>query len=150
MFTPSRDEARLFFCNTWIRNKKGAKLNKIKQITLSILLTHPEYESLLSRPERGINKEWYPENGLENPFLHLGLHLAISEQISIDQPNKIKSVYNQLRTVMGDEHQTQHVCMETLSEIIWQAQHNHSPLDNITYLSLLQKRCLVSNNRSCV
>src|SRR6185369_4603152 len=82
---------------------------------------HPEYHALLADPNAAVEQEWTPEGGQMNPFLHLSLHLAIHEQVSIDQPPGIRLAFEQLRAKLG-QHEAEHVLLECLGETIWQAQ----------------------------
>ena len=89
MFNPSRDEARRFFFDTWRKHKASETLTDLERMTLAIMLLHPEYQAILDAPERYLEREWLPEDGQTNPFLHLAMHLSIEEQLSIDQPSGI-------------------------------------------------------------
>jgi hypothetical protein len=77
-----------------------------------------------------------------NPFLHLSMHLSISEQLSIDQPAGVKLRYLALAARLGDEHAAQHAVMDCLAEMIWQAQRQNLPPDALAYLECLDKKCL--------
>ena len=98
---------------------------------------HPEYHPILDKPAQFAQQEYFPEMGQTNPFLHMSLHLSIFEQISIDQPTGIRSIYTQLQQ-KHDKHQSQHIMLDCLAETIWQAQRNQTPLDATYYLQLLQ------------
>jgi hypothetical protein len=140
MFNPSRQDARRFFFDIWSKHKAQGVLGDLEQLTLAILLAHPEYHPIVDRPEQYMEQEWTPERGETNPFLHMSLHLAIEEQRSIDQPFGIRSLYAQLALRLGDEHAAQHAMMECLTEMIWQAQrHNTSPDVNV-YLSAVRAK----------
>lgn len=140
MFTPSRDDARRFFFNTWHNHKIGIQLTDLERTALAILIMHPEYHQILDQPDRYLTYEWTAEDGQGNPFLHLGLHLALEEQRSIDQPPGIRQIYGQLAAQMNDEHLAQHACIEALAETIWHAQRNNVPLNNETYLEKLRSQ----------
>lgn len=139
MFSPSRDDARRFFFNTWSKQQNGQPLTELERITLAVLLAHPEYQPILDQPERYLNREWTPEEGQTNPFLHLGLHLALEEQRSIDQPPGIRALYARLAAHATDEHQAQHQCIDALAETIWQAQRQGCPPDGDSYLQALRR-----------
>src|SRR5215207_9649680 len=112
MFNPTRDQARDFFFDLWARSRAQAPLSALEQVALSILLEHPEYHGILDDPERHRDREWRPEGGETNPFLHLSMHLAIEEQISIDQPPGIREAVSALARRRDSAHDARHDVME--------------------------------------
>jgi hypothetical protein len=134
MFNPSRDEARQFFFEVWRKQQEKSLLSPLESVVWEIIHHHPEYHDLLAHPESSQGREWFPEQGETNPFLHLGLHLAIEEQLSIDQPPGIRAAYQRLCGTLRDEHAARHRLLECLAEVIWQAQRNGTPLDAALYL----------------
>ncbi|MFZ1246165.1 MAG: DUF1841 family protein, partial [Azonexus sp.] len=90
MFNPSRDQVRRFFCDAWKKHIDRLPLVGAEVTAADITARHPEYQPLLSDANAAVEKEWTPEGGAMNPFLHLSLHLAIHEQVSIDQPPGIR------------------------------------------------------------
>ena len=97
LFSPSRDEARRFFSDTWAKYRRGETLAGLEQTVLQVVLLHPEYHAILEHPERHVERDYSPEGGDINPFLHLSLHLAVAEQLSIGQPPGIAERYRRLR-----------------------------------------------------
>ena len=138
MFQPSRDQARRFFIEAWHRYRHKQPLEPLEALAVEHILRHPEYHSLLEDEEGSLAGEWPPELGQTNPFLHLGLHLSISEQLSIDQPVGIVARYQTLLYRLGDEHAAQHAVMDCLVEMIWQAQRYDRPPDGAAYLACLE------------
>lgn len=141
MFNPSREQVRRFFIEAWRKQREKSILTELEAMAAGHILNHPEYHALLSDEEAGLGRDWLPEMGEANPFLHLSLHLAISEQLSIDQPPGIKSAYDKLLARSLDPHAAQHEIMDCLAEVIWQAQRQHSGPDGTLYLECLQKKC---------
>lgn len=137
LFQPNRDQARRFFIEAWRKFRAKHPLEPIESLAVEHILRHPEYHGLLQDEEASLGREWLPEMGETNPFLHLGLHLAISEQLSIDQPTGIVACYRRLLERLGDEHAAQHAVMECLVEMIWQAQRHQRPPDAAAYLACL-------------
>ncbi|HUP98128.1 MAG TPA: DUF1841 family protein, partial [Usitatibacter sp.] len=86
IFNPTRDQAREFLFELWEKHSAGAPLTPLESIAIGIVLEHPEYQAMLADRERYLDREWKPEGGETNPFLHMQMHLAIEEQVSIDQP----------------------------------------------------------------
>ena len=140
MFNPSRDQARDFFFDVWAKSRAASPLTPLESIALAILLEHPEYHGVLADPERYREREWKPEGGETNPFLHLAMHLAIEEQLSIDQPPGIRAAVEALARRRDSEHEARHDVMDCLAEVIWNAQRYGAAFDNQAYLDCLHKR----------
>ncbi|MGZ8230418.1 MAG: DUF1841 family protein [Burkholderiales bacterium] len=140
MFSPSRDEARRFFFDTWRKYRRREALAGLEQTALSVLLLHPEYHGLLENADANIDRDFAPEAGALNPFLHLSLHLAIEEQLSIDQPLGIRARYEALVRKYGSEHDAKHDVLECLGETIWQAQRTGTAPDETAYLECLARK----------
>lgn len=143
MYNPTRDQARRFFIDAWQAHRSrgiGAPLSQLEQIAVDIILLHPEYQDLLADAETALSKEWTPEDGQLNPFLHLSLHLSIEEQIAIDQPPGLRVAFEKLKARHGDRHQALHDVLECLGEAIWNAQRNRSAPDGVAYLECVRKK----------
>lgn len=140
MFNPSRDQARQFFFDTWAKHQQQQVLTDLEKLTLSILLRHPEYHAVVGAPDRYVDKDYRPEQGDINPFLHMGMHLAIEEQLSIGQPFGIRELYQVLCEQHQDEHAAQHDMMDCLGEMIWHAQRNGTGPDGNVYLACLRRK----------
>jgi hypothetical protein len=139
MFSPSRDEARRFFFETWAKYRRREALEGLEQTALSVILLHPEYQALLDDPDSHLDRDFTPESGALNPFLHLSLHLAIEEQLSIDQPRGIRGLYEALACKSG-EHEAKHTVLECLGETIWQAQRMSTAPDEAAYLECIARK----------
>lgn len=140
MFNPTRDQAREFLFEVWRKHREGAVLTPLETLTLEIVLQHPEYHPVLEDRERYLDRDWKPEGGETNPFLHLQMHLAIEEQVSIDQPPGIRAAVEKLAARHGSRHDALHDVMDCLAEVIWQAQRNGAGFDNARYLDCLAKK----------
>jgi Domain of unknown function (DUF1841) len=141
MYNPSRDQARQFFIDTWKKFQAGTPLTPLEKKAAEILALHPEYHRVLERPESFVTHDWRPEAGDINPFLHFGFHLAIVEQLDIDQPPGIRDIHNKLAAKHdGDAHAAKHEILECLGEVLWQSQRTGNPLDAALYLQLLRQR----------
>jgi hypothetical protein len=140
MFDPSRDQVRDFFFDVWAKSQAGAPLTAMEQMALALVLEHPEYHAILSDRERYREREWRPEGGETNPFLHLSMHLAIREQLSIDQPPGIRAAFESLARRRDSEHEALHDVMDCLAEIIWNAQRHGAGFDNAAYLDCLSRK----------
>lgn len=140
MFNPSRDQVRRFFFDVWAKYRASQPLAGAEQPALEAILAHPEYHPMLDAPERYLERDYPPEFGETNPFLHLSMHLALAEQVSIDQPAGIRARYRRLAERCGDAMQAQHEAMDCLAEMIWQAQRSGSPYDPAAYLGCLDDK----------
>ena len=144
MFNPSRDDVRRFFCEAWAKHRAGFLLTPLEATALRWIDVHPEYHALLEDTERALAEEFSVEHGRTNPFLHLSMHLALDEQVSIDQPPGIRDAFARLAARAGGDHPAAHEAMECLGDIVWQAQRSSLPADpaaiNAAYLECLARR----------
>ncbi len=139
MFTPSRIEARQFLFETWKKTVNNQALTDMQKMAASAIILHPEYHAALNQPEKYLDKDYLPEFGQTNPFLHLSMHIAIEEQLSIDQPQGILAAYEKLCAQLKSEHDAKHRIMDCLAETLWQAQRNGTTLDAQIYLACLER-----------
>jgi len=140
LFNPSRDEARNFLFESWRKRRAGELLTPLEDLAVQLIAKHPEYFSVLEDLESHQEKDYSPEQGETNPFLHLMMHLTIEEQISIDQPPGIRAHFVRLTQQLESEHDAQHRMMECLSEMIWQAQRKHTQPDAAVYFACLEQQ----------
>ena len=138
MFNFSREQVRRFFCEAWRKHCERLPLQGAEATAADLIAEHPEYHALLNRPEQALEQEFTPEGGQMNFFLHLSLHLAIAEQISIDQPPGIRAAYQALRQRL-EVHDAEHAVMECLGETLWHAQRHGTALDSTRYLECLRR-----------
>jgi hypothetical protein len=137
MFDPSRDQVREMFFGAWRKYRAGQPLVGIESLALDVILLHPEYHELLAQPARYRDKDYTDES---NPFLHMSLHLAFEEQLSIDQPPGIQRIFDQIFSKKQDRHEALHEALECLAETIWRAQRDGLPPDARAYLDCLERR----------
>ncbi len=140
MFNPTRDQARQFFFAAWRKQRQRAVLIGLEDTAVDIMLLHPEYHPVLDDPERYQERDYHSEAGDTNPFLHLSMHLAIEEQVSIDQPPGIRRELARIAARCGDRHAACHEIMECLAEILWRAQRDGAAPDAQAYLECLKRR----------
>lgn len=140
IFNPSRDQSREFLFDLWAKHLASAPLSALESLALGIVLEHPEYQAVLAERERYLDHDWKPEGGETNPFLHLMMHVAIEEQVSIDQPPGIRAAIEALAKKRGSMHDARHDVMECLAEMIWQAQRNGTGFDNAAYIGCIAAR----------
>ncbi|MEP6657824.1 MAG: DUF1841 family protein [Betaproteobacteria bacterium] len=140
MFTPSRDEARRFLIEAWQKYNAGSPLTALERMAAGIVALHPEYQPVLDSPKRHVERDFHPESGEVNPYLHLSLHLAVAEQIAIDQPPGLRAQYERLKLARDDEHQALHAVLECLGEVVWHAQRRGGTPDAALYLACLARQ----------
>lgn len=140
MFNPSRDEARRFLVDAWRKRREGLPATPLETMAGDIVALHPEYHALLSGDEEALARDWTPEDGETNPFLHLSLHLGVAEQLQIDQPQGIKAAFSALANKHGDAHAALHDVIDCLAETLWRAQRDKAPPDGVAYLECLKRR----------
>ncbi len=140
MFNPSRDEARRFLIDAWAKQRTGQPLTALEDVAATLIAMHPEYHPTLEHPDRHVERDYAPESGDINPFLHLSLHLAVAEQLAIDQPPGIRAQFARLKEARGDEHAALHAVLECLGEVIWSAQRLRAAPDAALYLDCLARQ----------
>ncbi len=122
LFGQDRDQLRGAYIMAWRLYRQGKPLEPLQAQIVAVIEQHPEYHNLLENADKAIGRDYLPELGETNPFLHMGMHLAIQEQVSTDRPTGIRELYEQLLAKADDSHELQHKLMECLAEMIWQAQ----------------------------
>lgn len=136
----SRSDTRQTFFDVWRKMQAEVPMTALETMIADVIRMHPEYHALLDRGIKVLDKDWMPEGGETNPFLHMGMHIAIREQLSIDRPPGIKAAYEALLQKTRDQMQTEHLMLECLGETLWRAQRENRIPDEQLYLSLVKER----------
>ncbi len=137
LFSASRQEARQVFFSAWRKYLDEKPMEGVEGTIVQVALQHPEYHDLLAHPDKFEDKDYLPEHGETNPFLHMGMHITIEEQLSLDRPRGIKTRFKALTLKQGDAHKAQHIIMECLAEMLWKAQRHGVAPDEKGYLYCL-------------
>lgn len=140
MFTPSQTDVRDFFCGARKKLDDATPLTPLEAIAADWIAEHPEYASDLADADVARNAAYGTESDRENPFLHLSMHLSISEQISIDQPRGIRQAFELLSRRLGSTHLAQHQVMECLGTMLWESQRSGRPPDGEAYIDCVRRR----------
>jgi len=140
MFAPSQNDVRRFFCDAWRKHVEALPLTPIEAQAADWIKEHPEYHADLADVDAALAAVFDMEAGRTNPFLHLSMHLSITEQLGIDQPRGIKQAFELLRHRLGSAHDAQHQVMECLGEMIWASQRSGLPPDGQAYLDCVRRR----------
>jgi hypothetical protein len=129
MFAPSQEQVRRFFCEAWAKHQSDRLLTPLESQAVDWMIEHPEYHGDLSDVDAAIAAQYTVEGGRTNPFLHLSMHLSVTEQVSIDQPRGIKAAVERLARQRQSLHEAHHEVMEALGEMVWAAQRSGKPFD---------------------
>ncbi len=139
IFGNDRKKLRQMYFDAWNKAQQGDELTALEKEISEVVNMHPEYHSELSADANAkIDKDYQEQLGETNPFLHMGLHLGLREQLSTSRPKGITELFQQLNNRLKNPHKTEHLFMEILGQIIWEAQQNNSVPDEKKYLLLLQ------------
>ncbi|MBK5939722.1 DUF1841 family protein [Halochromatium roseum] len=141
MFSQDRDQLRQAYLTAWRKAQAGEPLEPVERQIVEVASQHPEYHALLEQGEAVIGREWRPEGGESNPFLHMALHIALQEQVSTDRPAGIQRLYQgMIRHCLGDVHEAEHRMLECLAEAIWKIQHDGRDFQPKSYLKCIKRR----------
>jgi hypothetical protein len=139
MLIQDRDASREVFFRVWHKHREGQPMERLEMLILSVIIEHPEYHSLLVDRNVGLHKDFLDCGSGSNPFLHMGLHIALLEQLGTDRPAGVADLYRQLRVKKPDEHLLQHSMMDCLEQTLWQAQSDGCLPNESGYLESLGK-----------
>ncbi len=140
MFNPSPEAVRRFFCDVYAKSRNGLPMEALEALAAGWIDAHPEYHADLMDADAAVARVYDGKDGRENPFLHLSMHLSISEQTGIDQPTGIRQAFELLSRRLGSAHAAQHEVMECLGEMIWASQRSGLPPDGERYLECVRRR----------
>lgn len=139
IFSQDRSKLRQQYLDVWARASNNEKLEPLEQLIADVIADHPEYHPLLKNAEAALDSEFYPEHGTTNPFLHMGMHIALREQVATDRPAGITDLTRKMLLKYRDSHLMEHEMMEALGEVLWQAQRDNAAPDDKRYMELLQQ-----------
>ena len=139
MFTPSQSDVRRFFCSVYAKTKSNRPLEALEIIASQWLAEHPEYHADFADEDAALEKMYDIEGGKTNPFLHLSMHLSISEQCSIDQPRGIRQAVELLTAKRDSLHDAHHEAMDCLGQMVWESQRAGRPPDGAAYIDCVQR-----------
>jgi hypothetical protein len=134
----SRDQLRRMYLDTWRKFSQRVPLEPLEAQVAAVIAEHPEYVAWLES-DTALDAEFTPEHGQQNPFLHMGLHLAIREQVATNRPQGIADIHDTLSKRLGSAHSAEHAMLEPLAETLWEAQRNGRTPDEQVYLEKLRR-----------
>ncbi len=138
-FGQDRNQNRQVYFQSWDKFKRSQPLEPMETLIAELIRLHPEYHDFFDNIEQNQEQDFTPEMGQTNPFLHLGMHIAIQEQLSTRRPAEIVSLYQSLCNKTGDPHEAEHQIMDCLGVMLWQAQRNQQVPDEKAYLECVRK-----------
>lgn len=137
IFSSDRGELRRMYRTAWRKRVDGEPMSPLEAQIADIVESHPEYHAAVS--DEDLDKDYTPEAGQTNPFLHMGLHMGLREQVATDRPAGIAAVYRALCERIGDAHAAEHRMIDCLAETLWEAQSAGQPPDEEKYLDRLRR-----------
>jgi len=139
IFGSDRKQLRKIYFDAWQKHQLQSQLTDLEVQIVNIIAMHPQFHQIINGdPEKQLDKDFANIYGDENPFLHMGLHLGLREQLSTNRPAGIKNLFRDLLAQYIDSHELEHLCMEILAECLWEAQRNQQTPDEKNYLRRLQ------------
>lgn len=139
MLEQNRQDTRYFFHAVWKKTKAKEPLEPMEAMLSEILLQHPEYHLFLDELEFTLEREFTPEQEQVNPFLHMGMHVAVQEQASVDQPAGIQNLYQRVVMKYDNAHEAEHAMMDCLGEMLWESQQQQKMPDEKAYMESLKR-----------
>lgn len=133
----SREQLRQMYVQAWRKHRERLPLEPLEAQIADVVAQHPEYQALLEH-DASLDRDWTPEGGESNPFLHMGLHLAVRDQIATDRPAGIRQAYLALCSRSGAAHEAEHRMIECLAQALWTAQRAGLPPDELAYLDKIK------------
>ena len=140
MFSPSQADVRRFFCSVYAKAQAGQALEAIEIIASQWIDEHPEYHAELADADAAVARVYAENAARTNPFLHLSMHLSVSEQCSIDQPRGIRQALELLARRRNSLHDAHHEVMDALGQMLWESQRSGRPPDGAAYVDAVQRR----------
>ena len=137
IFGQDRNELRQMYADAWHKRRDGQPASPLEVLIADVIEMHPEYHADVINED--LDRDYLPDGGKTNPFLHMGLHLAIREQVSTDRPAGIAAIHRELTARAGDPHDSEHAMIEALAETLWEAQGLNLPPDEQEYLERLRR-----------
>ena len=134
-----RSSLRRSYVEAWRKRREGAPLEPLEHQIADVVELHPEYHPVLEQDADALQRDYAPEGGQSNPFLHMGMHLAIREQVSTNRPAGIAAIHAALAARLGSAHEAEHRMIECLGEALWRAQRSGLPPDEAAYLEALRR-----------
>lgn len=138
MIDLERQQLRQRFYTIWQNLQVKQPIDALSQQIADVILMHPEYHFIFENPDKHLDKDYFPELGEINPFLHMGSHMGLREQLQTNRPEGIQSIHQQLTQKLSDPHQAEHQMIECLMAALWEAQRANAMPDEVAYMNALR------------
>ncbi len=138
IFGSDRNRLRRYYLDAWQKRQAGEALEPLEALIAGVVAQHPEYHVLLESAD-DLDRDYTPETHQTNPFLHMGMHISLAEQIGSDRPPGIRELHRRIAGACRDPHEAEHRMMECLGLVLWEAQRQSRPPDEAAYLECLKK-----------
>ncbi len=138
----SPQDTRQLFFSSWQKYQRKQPLSALEKQIVDVIIDHPEYHAMFASVLSHHDQAYFPEQGQTNPFLHMGLHLAIRDQVAIDRPIGMAAIYKQLLKKYNDPITVEHLLLDPLAECLWNAQRNQGMVDEASYVNACRKLLL--------
>lgn len=140
MFGTDRNALRRYYAESWRKARAQEPMEALEQQIAAVIEEHPEYHAYLESGTEQLLRDFVPDSGESNPFLHMGMHLALREQLATGRPAGIRELWPRLLKKIGDAHEVEHRMMECLGQALWEAQRSNRLPDEASYLECLRKK----------
>ncbi len=137
-YTQDRGKMREFMCEVWRKQCAAEAMDPMEIMIGGVIAQHPEYHKLFESSEAATERDYLPEMGETNPFLHIAMHIALQEQISSNRPFGVTNLHQRLAKKRGSTHDAEHAMLECLAEMIWKAQRDNAAPDEAVYMEGLK------------
>ncbi len=137
IFGQDRHELRKMYADAWRKQCERAPMSPLESQIAAIVEWHPEYHDDVTGDD--LDRDYLPDGGRTNPFLHMGLHLGIRDQIATNRPAGIAATFESLAARIGDAHEAEHRMIDCLAETLWESQRQNQPPDEAAYLEKLRR-----------
>ncbi|MGI9247750.1 MAG: DUF1841 family protein [Woeseiaceae bacterium] len=137
IFGQDRNELRKMYAEAWRKHLERQPMSPLEAQIVAVVEWHPEYHDDVT--SKDLNRDFSPDGGQTNPFLHMGLHLGIREQVGTNRPAGVARIYETLAAKTGDAHRAEHHMIECLAEALWEAQNRNGAPDEQKYLERLRR-----------
>lgn len=138
MYSSNRNDIRQVYFDAWRKAQANEMLTPLEAMIADVIAAHPEYHAIFNDPEKFQDKDYLPEMGESNPFLHIGLHISIREQVQVDRPSGVRAAYENLIAQKKDVMAVEHLMIEQLMDSLWRAQRDNTLPDEQAYLKNIQ------------